>query len=643
MASTSIGDILIDNQNVDKAELRAYLQAREVATPEDFGARSDLDDNQEALQAWLNSGRPLYIEKTYKSLGGLVCPGNAVIISNGGVIDFRDTASVNDLVLDATFGRCAFVVNDQNTITLAAEVTTALTTRGANFIFVDDLSPFEDDDVIILYDPTDGSFNGARASYRKGEFAQLYQVDSDRLRVAGRLHDSYPIGTEVYRFGGVSLGLRGQLTIHAPYFDADTSVVGVLLNQVRDSDISGLRAFGGTDSAMRLSQCYNVTGRNVAAISLNPSNNLTTQYGLVASNCQHLDIEGIFIGRRHGFTNGSGGVARPVNRFQRIHGYFGSWASSSADLHGNAEYCELSGVATNGVQLAGDKNSWSGDAYSATDGRAVWFREMLGWSFKISGRIYSRANPWTDGFGVVDISRDTDATATTVRGGVLDFSGVEMSARVATKIIQIINKGSAPGTYDDHPKEIHLNFAGMKLPIQDGTPSSGWIETAVDSGSNFTSVDMRGVEAVTDQRNIGGADRILGEFAGTWTPVLQGGTTPGSPTHSVQNGFYYTVGDMVFASFQVTVTDLGAAAGDAQISGLPFNASTSAALSTFMPQRWNNITFAAGYNSLSGIVESGQSVMTLRMSGTANSSSVVQISDLTATVTLVGTIIYRRA
>ena len=58
---------------------------------------------------------------------------------------------------------------------------------------------------------------------------------------------------------------------------------------------------------------------------------------------------------------------------------------------------------------------------------------------------------------------------------------------------------------------------------------------------------------------------------GRWTPVLRGGTTPGSCTYTEQLGWYYRVGDMVKAWFRITVNQVVTApTGRLEILGAPF-------------------------------------------------------------------------
>jgi hypothetical protein len=60
--------------------------------------------------------------------------------------------------------------------------------------------------------------------------------------------------------------------------------------------------------------------------------------------------------------------------------------------------------------------------------------------------------------------------------------------------------------------------------------------------------------------------------SGTWTPSIAGSTTAGNHTYSVRLGGYYKIGNLVIASFNVTLTAKDAAmAGNARITGLPYS------------------------------------------------------------------------
>jgi hypothetical protein len=63
---------------------------------------------------------------------------------------------------------------------------------------------------------------------------------------------------------------------------------------------------------------------------------------------------------------------------------------------------------------------------------------------------------------------------------------------------------------------------------------------------------------------------------GTWTPVLADATTGGNEvTHSVQDGLYTKVGNVVTVYFRVTWTSKGSASGTVRLRGFPFTAKST--------------------------------------------------------------------
>jgi hypothetical protein len=89
----------------------------------------------------------------------------------------------------------------------------------------------------------------------------------------------------------------------------------------------------------------------------------------------------------------------------------------------------------------------------------------------------------------------------------------------------------------------------------------------------FTSLNVSDTATTRTNLGLGTAAETTYE-TGTFTPVLQGSTTAGVNTYSVQQGQYVKVGRLVTCMMRLQLSAVGTAgnamAGDAQISGLPF-------------------------------------------------------------------------
>lgn len=67
-------------------------------------------------------------------------------------------------------------------------------------------------------------------------------------------------------------------------------------------------------------------------------------------------------------------------------------------------------------------------------------------------------------------------------------------------------------------------------------------------------------------------DESVDPAEASWTPVIYGSTTAGSPTYTVQSGSYWRIGALVFANIDLRLSAKGGMAGNLRISGLPFTA-----------------------------------------------------------------------
>jgi hypothetical protein len=120
---------------------------------------------------------------------------------------------------------------------------------------------------------------------------------------------------------------------------------------------------------------------------------------------------------------------------------------------------------------------------------------------------------------------------------------------------------------------------------------------------------------------------------GTYSPVLSGGTTPGTPTYTTQLGRYSLNGKTCTYWITLTTSGLSTAAGNVQIS-LPFTASTASGF-FWVGSSGNanvNLNAGGGYYYQVPIVSSAATNLLLYQVGDNNAQTVLQITDL-ATVT----------
>lgn len=89
--------------------------------------------------------------------------------------------------------------------------------------------------------------------------------------------------------------------------------------------------------------------------------------------------------------------------------------------------------------------------------------------------------------------------------------------------------------------------------------------------------------------------------SGTWTPVLQGGTTSGSFTYDVQEGGSKRIGGLAFVNFWLDIASIGSApSGTLEITGLPIALATSVDGLGVSLMRVSNFTMPSDFQQMVG-------------------------------------------
>lgn len=111
----------------------------------------------------------------------------------------------------------------------------------------------------------------------------------------------------------------------------------------------------------------------------------------------------------------------------------------------------------------------------------------------------------------------------------------------------------------------------------------------------FSFADMAtGFRRVAETVN--GLLQILNYSQGTFTPIIVGGTTPGTGTYTFQSGFYTRIGNRVFFNLRV-VWSAHTGTGQLNVSGLPF-VSSAITGSESTPSWFPNSAFMPATNVL---------------------------------------------
>jgi hypothetical protein len=150
---------------------------------------------------------------------------------------------------------------------------------------------------------------------------------------------------------------------------------------------------------------------------------------------------------------------------------------------------------------------------------------------------------------------------------------------------------------------------------------------AITATATEVNTALDGITSTASELN----DLDRGTGLTSWTPVVYGSTTAGSPVGTF-TGQYYRIGNLVYATLNIDITDLDTMAGALSISGLPYNQETNF---NFALARHAGFTGAATNQLIDGTVQ-GSKVIKFNKSvfNTASAFTNVLITDLTAIVSI---------
>ena len=419
-----------------------------------------------------------------------------------------------------------------------------------------------ENEVFIIYNPTDSSYADMRTVYRAGEFCKVYSISGSTVEVYNSLYAGYTFGDiDLYKLAGRRFSASGgDLHVIAPNtatINAEDAIKVSLASQVRFTNVRGSNS---GDKGIGFDRCYDVLGVNLSATQ-NKDASFGTDYGLAISNSQKIDITGNFWGRRHATTLGGDNNTGSVPcRDISLKGIFengpdGGNGVNAADTHGNCEFIRLEGIFNGGIKVSGDNVTVKGIVRSGEKGSgiAVYCTEWVGCNHDFSGLMIDTTDDPMDATsrGVIDIGGNQDTIDSgTTRGGLINLRGITFRCPNAERLIQIRNRGGTP------TEPIIIDMSDCKVLQSDGAGVAGFLIDAV-SGDDFDALYCRDVYSNGMPWSIANVDSI---YAGaelvhrsTWNPgaIADGdeGTTEVTVTGAEQ-------GDFVQASLDTDTSNL---------------------------------------------------------------------------------------
>ena len=451
-----------------------------------FGAVGDnsADDTvniQNALTAAISGLVSLYIQGgTYKITSELEGLSNIKIYGDG-------ASSILD-GSTGTFASGKAVLNITGSITQIEDLNANVAIYDRDITLASTPSVIEND-VIIIYNPTDSSWSTANATYRAGEYVKVVSISTNTLSLWNELYDSYVVAdVDLYKLTPLDVTL------------SDFNVVGTRTGSHRCVQveygthvrIDNVNSSGSAYAGIGVKNCYDVDvtgGRqlcNEAPAGL--------QYGFTIGNSQNIRINGgAYKGTRHGITIGGGdAVGSVTNRNININGASISNEGNgiaAADMHGNCEdvwyrNCQIDGaVSVTGKNTGAQNNRIMG---TENNGVCVFLSDIKEGTFTVTGnRMISDELPVARGIvygGVGSVSEGdcsfhimnntvTAADLASVSFMRLDCSNTTNKVNVHIRGLDCFNSGLSPNSVLDVRENTGATAASDYLVVEGVTMS----------------------------------------------------------------------------------------------------------------------------------------------------------------------------
>ena len=105
-----------------------------------------------------------------------------------------------------------------------------------------------------------------------------------------------------------------------------------------------------------------------------------------------------------------------------------------------------------------------------------------------------------------------------------------------------------------------------------GNPSARYGDQTILNGNLVIGTAGKGIDFSAASHAAGMTSELLDDYEeGTWTPVLGGDGGESGQAYAAQQGYYRKVGDIVFFTFYVQLSNAGSPGLEAVLKGLPFS------------------------------------------------------------------------
>jgi len=472
----------------------------------DYGAYNDGTNataTTTAIQNALNSGgKMVYVPAgTYKLDSNLSVPQGVSIKGDGQGSTIFDASTIDYTTLSAA-----------SSIIEVAEITPTALPDLASPASVNDKEitlasapSVEVGDIILIYNPTDGSWIGNRNEYRAGEYLKVSAVSGSTLRFEGSIVDNYAVAdVDLYKMDmgycsmtSFTIKCKPKEIVDAPDLVVDleytitsqgttdftlvgaannnvgttftatgpgigtgqaefkNSIHGLTLNHCKHSVVRDVEVITAPYTAIAFNMCFDVTGDNCRATD-NFEDEFGGEYGLAVFNSTYVTVKDCHLcAQRHGLTTGGGdGIGRITNRFLNyVNNHVATEGTVQAlDVHGNSEYVNISNnIIDGGIDFGGDYINISNNHFmgKTVNGSAIYFTEVKGLHISITGNTIKSDFQDLSRGNLIDCGGNSQAfDSNATRGGILQISNNTLiydaplsDADNEYDLINVVNRG----------------------------------------------------------------------------------------------------------------------------------------------------------------------------------------------------------
>lgn len=275
--------------------------------------------------------------------------------------------------------------------------------RTLTFSAAPDLVP---GDVVIAYNPTDGSWLSDRSPYRAGEMWRVHSISGNVVTIYGNSTSNYTFSQiNMYRLRGVRCSIENlHFSPSDTYSIAPCKVLFGDGVKVRDYYASDVDLYTGFE----VERCFDVSINSISSPNRSPA--VGDEYGFTISNCQNVTVSGSLAqATRHAIAlGGMDDVCCVPNRNVLISGMVieGIDLASdigAGDMHGNADKVTYDNcIFRNGAIMQGRDSTIRNSliyGVNSTDGECIYGTEIYGGTFTIeNNRFISYGNAINIGF-----------------------------------------------------------------------------------------------------------------------------------------------------------------------------------------------------------------------------------------------------